>query len=210
MRKRLRLARLSSIVPNTKSKNTDEESILRGVISYVQGLQKQVKDIREEIALLQSNIYKTDHENTARTGTVVTTFDTDNMNKDVMQAYKKEGCQQGDDKEVIQKKLAQADYGFHTDMLQALHVKEVNEKTFHIQIRCKREAGVLQRLTKTLESLQLLMDFYNANLNAVDGHFICNVFLKTKAPMKAEMLKQIILDAALQMLNPKIKMFFCC
>lgn len=48
------LALLSSTVPNT-NKCTDEESILREVIAYVQGLQKQVKDIKADIAMLQIN-----------------------------------------------------------------------------------------------------------------------------------------------------------
>lgn len=203
------LSRLSSFVPNT-NKSEDEESILRGVIGYVQGMQKQLKDIRADIALLQSNKSKTDQKNTARCATVQTTFDTYDISNDVRQASEKEGCGYGDDKKVIQRK-AEAEYNICANMLQALHVKEVNEKTFHVQIRCKREAGVLQRLTKTLESLQLPMDFHSANLNAVDDYFISNVFIKTRAPMKAEMLKQVIQDATLQMLNPKIKPFlFCC
>lgn len=189
MQKRLRLARLASMAPNTKYKSIDAESLVRGVIDYIRELQKQAKDIRTEIALLQSNICNTHHKNAARNATPVTTFD-----KDEIQAYKKAGSQNGDDKEVIQKNLAQADYDFHTDMLQALHVEEVEDRTFHIQIRCKRETRVLQRLTKTLESLQL--PIYNAKINAEDGHFITDVFLKTKAPMKTEMLRKDILDAA--------------
>lgn len=179
-----------------KSKSIDAESLVRGVIGYVRELKKQVKDLRTEIALLQSNICNTRHKNAARNATTVTTFDAHNKNNDEMQAYKKGGCQHGDYKEVIQENLAGADHDFHTDMLQALHVKEVKEGTFDIQIRCKREARVLQRLTKTLESLPLPMEFYKAEVNAEDGHFITNVLLKTKAPMNAEMLRQAILDAA--------------
>lgn len=183
---------------DTKSKSIDAESLVKGVIGYVRELKKQVKDLRTEIALLQSNICKTRHKNAARNATTrtVTTSDADNKNNDEMQAYKKGGYQHGNDKEVMQKNLAEADYDFHTDMLKALHVKEVKEGTFDIQIRCKREARVLQRLTKTLESLPLPMDYYKAEVNAEDGHFITNVLLKTKAPMNAEMLKQAILDAA--------------
>lgn len=194
MQKRLRVARLASMAPNTKYKSIDAKSLVRGVIGYVLELQKQAKDIRTEIALLQSNICNTHHKNATRNATPVTTFDAHNMNKDEIQAYKKAASQTGDDKEVIQKNLAQADYDFHTDMLQALHVEEVEERTFHIQIRCKREARVLQRLTKTLESLQL--PIYNTKVNAEDGHFITDVFLKTKAPMKTEMLRKDILGAA--------------
>lgn len=194
VQKRLRLPLL--MATDTKSKSIDAESLVKGVIGYVRELKKEAKDLRTEIALLQSNICKTRHKNAARNATTVTTSDAHNKNNDEMQAYKKGGCQHGDDKEVMQKNLAEADYDFHTDMLQALHVKEVKEGTFDIQIRCKREARVLQQLTKTLESLQLPMDFYKAEVNAEDGHFITNVLLKTKAPMNAEMLKQAILDAA--------------
>lgn len=52
--KSLRLALLSSTVPNA-TKCADEEYILKEVIAYVQGLQKQVKDIKADIAMLQLN-----------------------------------------------------------------------------------------------------------------------------------------------------------
>jgi len=123
MHKRLRLARLSSIVPGIKSKSRDEESILRGVICYVEELQKQVKDIRSDIARLQSNISETDHKNTARTATVVTTFAYD-MTNDIRQA----SDEHGDDKEVIQKEVFEAEYNSQADMLQVLHVKEVKQE----------------------------------------------------------------------------------
>jgi len=57
--KKRRLARLSSTVPNA-TECTDEESILKEAIAYVQGLQKQLKDIKADIALLQINISTTD------------------------------------------------------------------------------------------------------------------------------------------------------
>jgi hypothetical protein len=57
--KKRRLARLSSTVPNA-TECTDEESILKEAIAYVQGLQKQLKDIKADIALLQINISATD------------------------------------------------------------------------------------------------------------------------------------------------------
>lgn len=57
--KKRRLARLSSTVPNA-TECTDEESILKEAIAYVQGLQKQLKDIKADIALLQINRSATD------------------------------------------------------------------------------------------------------------------------------------------------------
>lgn len=57
--KRLRLDLLSSTVPNAVECK-DEESIVKAVIDYVQGLQKEVKDIKAEIALLQMNMNEQD------------------------------------------------------------------------------------------------------------------------------------------------------
>lgn len=57
--KRLRLDLLSSTVPNA-TECKDEESKVKAVIAYVQGLQKQVKDIKAEIALLQINMNEQD------------------------------------------------------------------------------------------------------------------------------------------------------
>lgn len=57
--KRLRLHLLSSSVPNA-AECKDEESKVKAVIAYVQGLQKQVKDIKAEIALLQINMNEQD------------------------------------------------------------------------------------------------------------------------------------------------------
>lgn len=57
--KRLRLALLSSTVPNA-TECKDEESMVKAVIDYVQGLQKEVKDIKAEIALLQMNMNEQD------------------------------------------------------------------------------------------------------------------------------------------------------
>lgn len=57
--KRLRLHLLSSTVPNA-TECKDEESKVKAVIAYVQGLQKQVKDIKAEIALLQINMNEQD------------------------------------------------------------------------------------------------------------------------------------------------------
>lgn len=57
--KRFRLDLLSSTVPNA-TECKDEESKVKAVIAYVQGLQKQVKDIKAEIALLQINMNEQD------------------------------------------------------------------------------------------------------------------------------------------------------
>lgn len=205
-RNRHMLSGLSSSLPKTIKKK-DKESIMRGVIGYVQQLQKQLKDVRADIALLQSEKSKTDHNNNALSATVQNTFDTYDMNNNVKQASEKEGCGYGDDEDVRQKKAETEydKYDIRSNMLQGLLVKEVKEKMFHIEIRCKREARVLQRLTKTLESLQLRMDFHSANIKAVDSCFINSVLIKTRAPMKAEILKQVIVDAALHMPNPKMK-----
>jgi len=56
--KRLRLGLFSTVPNATECK--DEESKVKAVIAYVQGLQKQVKDIKAEIALLQINLNQQD------------------------------------------------------------------------------------------------------------------------------------------------------
>jgi UTP:GlnB (protein PII) uridylyltransferase len=51
-----------------------------------------------------------------------------------------------------------------------VNVSKVKDKTFHIRIYCEKNPGVLVRLMRALESIQL--DFHNANLTSLDGHML--------------------------------------
>jgi hypothetical protein len=67
---------------------------------------------------------------------------------------------------------------------------------FHIRIYCKKNPGVLIRLMRALESLQL--DFHNVNITCLHGHIIKTATVKINkphGPMEADALRGAILEA---------------
>lgn len=174
-----KLYTLRSLVP--KITKMDKASIVGDAISYVQDLQKQVKDIQVEIEGLRSNLNNRndptprDRENPAVSGLT-----------NEMQSYEKGSTSHPPPLPNKSPTLQKLD----------LDVTKVEDRTFHIRLYCKKTPGVLIRLMRALESIEL--DFHNANLTSFDGHIIKTATVKIKKRfglMEADQVRRAILAA---------------
>jgi hypothetical protein len=174
-----RLYTLRSLVPRITK--MDKASIVGDAISYVQDLQKQVKDIQAEIEGLRSNLSgQNDSTPLHRDNSVVSDLEYE------MQLY-----EEGNTNHPLPLPNEPP-----TWQKLDLDVTKVEDRTFHIRLYCKKNPGVLIRLMRALESIQL--DFHNANLTSFDGHIIKTATVKIKkryGSLEAEAVRRAILDA---------------
>lgn len=180
-----KLYTLRSLVP--KITKMDKASIVGDAISYVQELQKQVKDIQAEIQGLRCNSNNRndsiprDRDNSAVSG----------LNNEML-LYSEGSTSHAHPPPPLPNKTP-------TPQKLDLDVTKVEDRTFHIRLYCKKSPRVLIRLMRALESLEL--DFHNANLTSFDGHIIKTATVKIKKRyglMEADAVRRAILDATSQ------------
>lgn len=177
-----RLYTLRSLVP--KITKMDKASIVGDAISYIQDLQKEVREIQAQIEGLRSNVSR-HNDSTPPDPEREDSGDSD-LDNEEMHLY--------EDGNSGSPTLLEAPTSPTLDV----NVSKVNDGTFHIRIYCERNAAVLVKLMVALESIQVIA-FHNSNLTALDGHMLKTGTVKIKmppGPMEADALREVILEAA--------------